>query len=141
LDSKTGLPKPLMRQNTQQLQEPLSASSRLKSRTVYQDPGEAQTNKSDRSKYDGFSSQAVKAKYQVKENAIKGVYVHNLNEVDCTTAEQAYMCLLKGLMKKRVSQTIRNTASSRSHTIFQIKMYLKPIAAEFGNLHPKYYDK
>jgi kinesin family protein 23 len=65
--------------------------------------------------------------YTVKENAVKGVYVSNLNEVDCPTLESAYLCLLKGLMRKRVSQTIRNTSSSRSHTIFQIKLYLKPI--------------
>lgn len=29
-------------------------------------------------------------------------------------------------MRKRMSQTARNTSSSRSHTIFQIKMYMKP---------------
>ena len=69
---------------------------------------------------------------------MKGVYVSNLNEVECPTLESAYLCLLKGLMRKRVSQTIRNTSSSRSHTIFQIKLYLRPIQHQ-ELLHPKYY--
>ena len=42
-------------------------------------------------------------KYTVKENAIKGVYVKNSVEVVCPTVESAYACLLKGLMRKRVS--------------------------------------
>lgn len=63
--------------------------------------------------------------YAVKENAIKGVYVQNLSEIVCISAQEAYHCLLDGLMRKRMSQTVRNTSSSRSHTIFQIKMYMK----------------
>lgn len=39
-----------------------------------------------------------------------------------------------------MSQTIRNTASSRSHTIFQIKLYLKPLPNQ-SQLHPQYYEK
>jgi hypothetical protein len=35
-----------------------------------------------------------KNKYEVKENVIKGVYVSNLNEIDCPNPEAAYMCLL-----------------------------------------------
>ena len=69
---------------------------------------------------------AEKKQYKVLENAIKGVYVQNLAEIVCETPEQAYHCLLDGLMRKRMSQTVRNTSSSRSHTIFQIKMYMKP---------------
>ena len=80
-------------------------------------------------------------KYQVKENAIKGVYVKNSVEVSCPTLDSAYSCLLSGLMRKRVSQTVRNTASSRSHTIFQIKMYMKK--DDLGNafLLPQYQEK
>ena len=59
-----------------------------------------------------------KKRYDVKENAVKGVYVQNLAEIVCYTVEQAYHCLLDGLMRKRMSQTARNTSSSRSHTIF-----------------------
>ena len=78
-----------------------------------------------------------KKQYTVKENAIKGVYVQNLSEIICESAEQAYQCFLYGLMHKRMSQTCRNTSSSRSHTIFQIKMYMK---AESSNtlLLPQY---
>ena len=42
-------------------------------------------------------------KYEVKENAIKGVYVKNSVEVTCEDPESAYMCLLQGLMRKKVS--------------------------------------
>ena len=79
-------------------------------------------------------------KYQVKENAIKGVYVKNSVELDCPTADSAYQCLLNGLMRKKVSQTVRNTASSRSHTIFQIKMYYKKQDNQ-SHLLPQYQDK
>ena len=44
-----------------------------------------------------------KLQYKVKENAVKGVYVDNLSEVVCSSAEQAYNCLLNGLMRKRMS--------------------------------------
>ena len=44
-----------------------------------------------------------KKQYNVKENAIKGVYVQNLSEITCATVEQAYWCLLDGLMRKRMS--------------------------------------
>ena len=44
-----------------------------------------------------------KLQYKVKENAVKGVYVDNLSEVVCLSAEQAYNCLLNGLMRKRMS--------------------------------------
>ena len=76
--------------------------------------------------------------YNIKENAHKGVYVSNLTEVVCHSAESAYHCFLDGLMKKKMSQTARNTSSSRSHTIFQIKLYMKKIEVQDSVLLPKY---
>ena len=70
------------------------------------------------------ASQAKK-NHKVHEHPTKGVYVEGLTEINCDSSTDAYNCLLNGLQNKRVSQTSRNVHSSRSHTIFQIKMYLK----------------
>lgn len=63
--------------------------------------------------------------YQVKENAVKGVYVSNLKELVCHDVKTAMGLLEKGLQRKQVSSTWRNHQSSRSHTMFQIKLYSK----------------
>ena len=78
-----------------------------------------------------------KKPYVVKENATRGVYIQNLSEIECVDTNQAYLCLLAGLKRKRMSQTARNTQSSRSHTIFQLKMYMRP-CKENSLLLPQY---
>ena len=69
---------------------------------------------------------------------MRGVYVQNLKEIICTSPEQAYHCLQDGLRRKHMSQTVRNTSSSRSHTIFRIKMYMKPRSFDDELLLPQY---
>ena len=71
--------------------------------------------------------------HKVHENAERGVYVEGLSEVVCSDCSEAYACLLRGLLTKRVSQTSRNVHSSRSHTILQIKLYTKPDLAIFDD--------
>jgi hypothetical protein len=60
----------------------------------------------------------LKRSHSVKENALKGVYVENLNEIIADSAVEAYEIFLKGLAKKRVHSTVKNPESSRSHTVF-----------------------
>lgn len=60
--------------------------------------------------------------YQVKENNIKGVYVDNISELPVKTVEDAYLTLLYGLQRRKMFATVKNQESSRSHTIFQVKL-------------------
>ncbi len=53
---------------------------------------------------------------------MKGVYVDNLTEVAVTSKVEAYKVFLKGLSLKHVQSTHKNRESSRSHTLFQVKM-------------------
>jgi kinesin family protein 20/centromeric protein E len=55
---------------------------------------------------------------QVKENQMKGVYIQGLREEDSHSIVDSYNILLRGLQKKKVFSTVKNSQSSRSHTIF-----------------------
>ena len=54
----------------------------------------------------------------VKENNLHGVYIQNLIEKSCYSAQDAFMCFKDGLKRKHTAETFRNHNSSRSHTIF-----------------------
>jgi len=61
--------------------------------------------------------------HSVKENAMKGVYIDSLTERTTMTSHEAYLVFFEGLKHKKVSGTMKNRESSRSHTIFQLKLY------------------
>lgn len=68
-----------------------------------------------------------KYQFQVKENAQKGVYVENLIEHKASSIEEAYVFMLYGLQRKKMFATVKNQESSRSHTLFQLKLVSKKI--------------
>jgi len=58
----------------------------------------------------------------VKENQLRGVYIEGLSEHRAATVEEAYVYLLYGLHRRKMFATVKNQESSRSHTIFQVKI-------------------
>jgi hypothetical protein len=58
----------------------------------------------------------------VKENQLRGVYIEGLSEHRAATIEEAYVFLLYGLHRRKMFATVKNQESSRSHTIFQVKI-------------------
>lgn len=66
-----------------------------------------------------------KASYIVKENHLRGVYIENLSEIVCESAEEAYNLLIQGLSRKKMFATVKNQCSSRSHTVFMFKLFTR----------------
>jgi Kinesin motor domain len=62
------------------------------------------------------------ASHHVKENHVKGVYVEGLSEHVAHTVDEAMVMFLYGLQRRKMFATVKNQESSRSHTIFQIKL-------------------
>lgn len=50
------------------------------------------------------------------------MYVHGANELEVYNADEAFDLLRKGQMRKRTAPTFLNMDSSRSHTVFTIRV-------------------
>jgi len=53
---------------------------------------------------------------------IQGIYIKNLAVRDIGSVEDAMECLYEGDKSKKVGETLLNTQSSRSHTVFRIRI-------------------
>jgi len=62
---------------------------------------------------------------QVRESAKMGVYVENLRELPCKTINEVLEVLAYGESNRTVSETAMNSVSSRSHSVFCIKLIQK----------------
>jgi hypothetical protein len=68
------------------------------------------------------SQSNISQNHTVKENYLQGVYIENLSEHKVSSIEEAYMLYIYGLQKKKIFATVKNRESSRSHTVFQLRM-------------------
>jgi len=50
------------------------------------------------------------------------MYVHGVNEQEVFNADEAFEWLRKGQLRKRTAPTFLNMDSSRSHTVFTIRV-------------------
>lgn len=50
------------------------------------------------------------------------MYVHGVNEQEVNSADEAFEWLRKGQLRKRTAPTFLNMDSSRSHTVFTIRV-------------------
>ncbi|GIY18875.1 kinesin-like protein KIF23 [Caerostris darwini] len=69
----------------------------------------------------------------LREDASRNMYVFGVIETEVKTVEEALDLFYKGQLRKRVSNTALNTESSRSHSIFTIRVVhapLDPLGAE-----------
>ena len=62
------------------------------------------------------------ASRKLREDAAKMMFVENLTEVEVKSTEEAYEALIKGDRNRRRAQTVLNHESSRSHSIFNIRL-------------------
>ena len=58
----------------------------------------------------------------LREDALKNMYVHGVTEVEVKSPEEAFEAFYKGQRKKRVANTMLNAESSRSHSVFTIRV-------------------
>lgn len=63
----------------------------------------------------------------LREDASKNMYVHGVTEVEVQSPEEAFKAFYKGQRKKRVANTMLNSESSRSHSIFSIRLVQAPL--------------
>lgn len=58
----------------------------------------------------------------LREDALKNMYVHGVTEVEVKSPEEAFEAYYKGQKKKRMANNMLNTESSRSHSVFTIRL-------------------
>lgn len=58
----------------------------------------------------------------VIEDGNKNMYVHAVTEVEVKSAEETFELFQRGQRKRRVAHTALNAESSRSHSVFTIRL-------------------
>lgn len=58
----------------------------------------------------------------LREDAVKNMYVHGVTEVEVKSPVDAFEAFYRGQRKKRVANTMLNSESSRSHSVFTIRV-------------------
>ncbi|KAK9505405.1 hypothetical protein O3M35_009470 [Rhynocoris fuscipes] len=63
----------------------------------------------------------------IREDASRNMYVHAANELEVYSTDEAFEIYYRAQKRKRVGQTLLNQESSRSHSIFTIKVVQAPL--------------
>ncbi|KAJ8707721.1 hypothetical protein PYW07_011398 [Mythimna separata] len=63
----------------------------------------------------------------IREDAAHNMYVHGVTEVEIKSAEEAFEAFYLGLKRKRMAHTSLNAESSRSHSVFTIRLVQAPV--------------
>lgn len=63
----------------------------------------------------------------IREDAAHNMYVHGVTEIEIKSAEEAFDAFYLGLKRKRMAHTSLNAESSRSHSIFTIRLVQAPV--------------
>lgn len=66
----------------------------------------------------------------IREDAYHNMYVHGVTELEVKSVEQALEAFQVGQKRKRVGHTILNAESSRSHSVFTIRLVQAPTDAQ-----------
>lgn len=67
----------------------------------------------------------------IREDATKKqVFVVNCTEIEVCTADEAFEVFLRGVRRRRMAHTALNAESSRSHSVFNIKVVQSPVDAD-----------
>lgn len=77
-----------------------------------------------------FTEDKSKKQLALMEDGQGGVTVSRLEEEIVTSADEIYKILEKGSAKRRMSETLLNKQSSRSHYIFSITVHMKECTPE-----------
>ncbi|XP_071446033.1 kinesin-like protein KIF23 [Hetaerina americana] len=63
----------------------------------------------------------------LREDANHNMFVHGVNEVEITSTEEAFEVFYRGQKKKRMAHTLLNAESSRSHSVFTLRLVQAPL--------------
>ncbi|KAL6261964.1 hypothetical protein P5V15_007047 [Pogonomyrmex californicus] len=78
---------------------------------------------------DDIRTKTLQSKF-VREDGNKNMYVHAVTEVEVKSAEEAFELFQRGQRKRRVAHTALNAESSRSHSVFTIRLVQAPLDCE-----------
>ncbi|UMM27820.1 hypothetical protein L5515_010937 [Caenorhabditis briggsae] len=80
---------------------------------------------------------AVLTKRELRQDRQQQVYVDGAKDVEVSSSEEALEVFCLGEERRRVSSTILNKDSSRSHSVFTIKLVMAPRARDAKNVYPE----
>merc|ERR1712048_1242638 len=63
----------------------------------------------------------------LREDRQKNMFVYETTEIEVKSTEEAYEVFWRGQNKRRTAHTLLNTESSRSHSVFNIKLVQAPL--------------
>ncbi|XP_013200632.1 kinesin-like protein KIF23 [Amyelois transitella] len=66
----------------------------------------------------------------IREDAAHNMYVNGVTEIEIKSAEEAFDAFYLGLKRKRMAHTSLNAESSRSHSVFTIRLVQAPVDAD-----------
>lgn len=66
----------------------------------------------------------------VREDGNKNMYVHAVTEIEVKSSEEAFEVFQRGQRRRRVAHTALNAESSRSHSVFTIRLVQAPLDGE-----------
>lgn len=66
----------------------------------------------------------------VREDGNKNMYVHGVTEIEVKSSEEAFEVFQRGQRRRRVAHTALNAESSRSHSVFTIRLVQAPLDGE-----------
>jgi len=76
---------------------------------------------------DAFNRAKAPQSLRLREDRSKNVFVYNAKQVEVRNTEEAIEVLTQGQQQKKVSSTALNAESSRSHSIFNIRVVQIPL--------------
>ncbi|XP_037303183.1 kinesin-like protein KIF23 [Manduca sexta] len=81
--------------------------------------------------YDLLEDSALEQKHfpvkLIREDGARNMYVHGVTEIEIKSAEDAFDAFYMGLKRKRMAHTTLNAESSRSHSVFTIRLVQAPL--------------
>ncbi|XP_074661164.1 kinesin-like protein KIF23 [Tubulanus polymorphus] len=77
--------------------------------------------------YDPITGYKAPQSRNLREDRSGNMFVHCCTEVEVRSTEEAYEVLLKGQKRRKVAHTALNAESSRSHSVFNIRIVQAPL--------------
>ncbi|ELU04176.1 hypothetical protein CAPTEDRAFT_226670 [Capitella teleta] len=81
--------------------------------------------------YDAITGYKPPTSRVLREDSTRNMYVSSVTEVEVKSTEEAYEVLWKGMAlgqrRRRVAHTALNTESSRSHSVFNVRLVQAPL--------------
>ncbi|XP_039277523.1 kinesin-like protein KIF23 [Nilaparvata lugens] len=68
----------------------------------------------------------------IREDGTHNMYVHGVDEIEVMTPEEALDIFYRGQKRRRLAHTALNTESSRSHSVFTIRLVQAPLDVSGG---------